>query len=191
MLYNVTNIKDSKGDMYSFFVQPILKSYLDWGLKREYSGWSGPNGGISHTKTPNGPEMIEDHIYDLKWGVITKWDLIRATFDLELDSISLTLEPGTLYPNLKIKEKHVGNIKFECSYGKLFFNQHRNQLYNIEIDFSNIMISENNEMVFDNNLFEKKEDVIYPFSKWISLEIEKSKNANQEFHHLNSLFDHY
>ena len=33
--------------------------------------------------------MIEEHIYDLKWGVINKWDLQRAVLDLDLDSISL------------------------------------------------------------------------------------------------------
>ena len=53
MLYKVINIKDSYDNTYSFFVQPILKSYLDWGLK-EYSGY-GPNGSISHTK----PQMAQ------------------------------------------------------------------------------------------------------------------------------------
>ena len=133
--------------------------------------------------------MVEERIYDLKWGVINKWDLIRAALALDLDSISLNPKAGTLCPPFKIKEKYDGNIKFECSYGKLFFNQHRNRLYNIEIDYNKIMIGENNEMLFDSDYFEKKEGVVYPFSKWIRLEIEKSKKANQEFHHLNSIFD--
>lgn len=186
MLYKVATFKDTNDNCYDFFVRPILRSHLDWGIKRKYSGWSGPNGLIYHTETPNGPEHIEDEINALKWGVLKKYDLLKPMLELHLDNLSFkTPNPGTLCASFNFKEKFDKNINFASTTGKLFFHQLKDRLFNIEIDSNNVIIDSNNEIDLKNSeQVEDQEGLVYPFAPWIKTEIEKSKKANHQFAHL-------
>ena len=193
MLFKVARFSDINDVTYTFFVEHVEKSRLDWGLKRYYSGWRGPEGLIYHTETPYGPEMIEEDRQLLRWGILKDEEEFKNTSSiLNRKEISFAFpEQGTLCPGFIFGDKFKADnkIKFKNDIsgrtGELFLSQHINNLYHVKIDENKLILDGNGRIdlhkmtnIIDTN---KLNNIVYPYSTWISLQINKGKICNNQY----------